>query len=737
MAQAPALEHRRGNLIKSITAIVAILLLSTVCSAQTPPATPAPDAALQQYLSKHPGLVEELGRLFEKWKKIQGPAARTQSRLLPLLPESTIAYAGLPNYGDALHQAVTIFHEELQESAVLREWWQSPEIAQAGPIAEMVLDKLHQLSLFMGDEIVASGAMDGKNPNLIIVAAIRKPGLRDFLNQTIGPFISKPDAAVRILDPKDLATAEASKKGQQFLVLVRPDFVVISLNLATLRKFSAALDHATGEFASTPFGKRLAHSYEDGVTAVEGVDIQTLLALFPPGTDQGKRTLQATGFGETKYLVWEHKKVEGQKLTLSELSFTGPRHGVASWLAAPAPIGGLDFISPKAVAALGLQLENPTQIFDELKQLALISDPKAFEPLEQKEKEWKLSLRDDVLSRLTGEVTLELDDFTQDSVGGKAMLRASDPVHLQQALAALLAAMHYTMEKSEDGGVAYFTFQIPSSKKSYEVSYAFADGYWIVGSSREKVREAVRDHRSGESLGKSKKLLTALPPGASSNASALFYQNQVPMWAVSLRQISPDLAKSLDQFGDQITPTVACAYGETSAIRGAGTSGLAQAGVMLIAAAVAIPNFLRARIAANEASAAGTVRVVNAAQVIYWTTYNSRGYAPDLATLGPDPHGTGAPSATHAMLIDDALGNPSCTVGKGCMKSGYRFMVTAECKQGPCQDYVVLATPVSTDTGLRSFCSTHDAVIRTRAGAPLTSPLTASECRSWPPLQQH
>jgi hypothetical protein len=735
MAQAPAPQHRRIQFIRYITAIVAIVVLSTACSAQAPPAKPAPDAALQQYLSKHPGLVEELGRLFEKWREIEGPAPRTQSSLLPLLPESTIAYAGLPNYGDVLHQAITIFHQELQESAVLREWWQSPEIAQAAPIAEMVLDKLYQLCLFMGDELVVAGAMEGKDPRLLILADIRKPGLKDFLKQTLGPMTGKPSSPVFIMDPNELATVVPPPSGQKFLVLVRPDFVVISVDLAALRNFSAALDRGARGFASTSFGKRLTHSYEGGVTAVEGVDIQTLLALFPPGTDQAKRTLQVTGFGETKYLVWEHKKVAGEKVSLSELSFTGPRHGVASWLAAPAPIGGLEFVSPKAVAALGLQLKNPTQIFDELRQLALISDPKAFAPLEQKEKEWKVSLKDDLLSRLTGEVTLELDDFTQDSVGGKAILRASDPAHLQQALAALLAAMHYTVEKSEDGGVADYTFQIPAAKRSYEVSYAFADGYWIVASSREKVREAVRDHHSGESLGKSKKFLAGLPPGASPNASAAFYENQVAMSAMSLRQVSPDLAKSLAQFGDQLTPTVAYAYGEPTAIRGASTSSIGAVSYVLIAAAIAIPNLLRARIAANEASAVGTVRTITSAQVTYAATYPDKGFATDLAKLGPHPLGPSAATSTHANLIDATLGNSKCTAGSWCEKSGYRFTIVAECLQRVCKDYAVVATPVTSNTGVRNFCSTSDGVVRHQGATPLTSPVTPSECRSWSPLQ--
>ena len=61
--------------------------------------------------------------------------------------------------------------------------------------------------------------------------------------------------------------------------------------------------------------------------------------------------MQRTGFGDVKYLVWEHKSVADQAVSQAELSFIGPRHGVASWLAVPALLGSLDFVSPKAMLA--------------------------------------------------------------------------------------------------------------------------------------------------------------------------------------------------------------------------------------------------------------------------------------------------------------------------------------------------------------------------------------------------
>src|SRR5262249_37581613 len=128
--------------------------------------------------------------------------------------------------------------------------------------------------------------------------------------------------------------------------------------------------------------------------------------------------------------------------------------------------------------------------------------------------------------------------------------------------------------------------------------------------------------------------------------------------------------------------------------------------LVLVGAAVAIPNLLRARTAANEATATATLRTINTAEISYSAIYPQRGFAPNLAALGSDPVAPRTRTANHAALIDATLGNPSCTASNWCEKSGYRFRVTAECPQRTCRDFIAVATPASTSTGTRQFCST-------------------------------
>ena len=185
-------------------------------------------------------------------------------------------------------------------------------------------------------------------------------------------------------------------------------------------------------------------------------------------------------------------------------------------------------------------------------------------------------------------------------------------------------------------------------------------------------------------------------------------------------------------------------------------AGMAMAGLImgyisiafsvLIIAAIMIPNVMRARISANEAAAASSVRTINVSQVTYTTQYPDKGYAPDLATLGPGPSTSCSQgTADHACLLDNKLGGSTCTAGAWCTKYDYKFSMSRE---GNCSaaagsqensgnecNYVVVATPVNTSTGRRNFCSTSDAVIRYRYGLPLSRPIDVEECSSWSPIR--
>src|ERR1700681_3596313 len=118
--------------------------------------------------------------------------------------------------------------------------------------------------------------------------------------------------------------------------------------------------------------------------------------------------------------------------------------------------------------------------------------------------------------------------------------------------------------------------------------------------------------------------------------------------------------------------------------------------IILIIAAIAIPNLLRSKMAANEASAVGSLRTINTSSVAFSTTYGN--YPHILKDLGPAT----APTSTAAALIDSALVTGS--------KSGYTFTYAAATTY---QQYSILASPITAGvTGQRYFYTDQSGVIR-------------------------
>jgi prepilin-type N-terminal cleavage/methylation domain-containing protein len=138
--------------------------------------------------------------------------------------------------------------------------------------------------------------------------------------------------------------------------------------------------------------------------------------------------------------------------------------------------------------------------------------------------------------------------------------------------------------------------------------------------------------------------------------------------------------------------------------------------IILIIAAIAIPNLLRSRIAANEASAVGSVRTINTAEVTYATAYPNVGFATGLTALtgtaATCATATGATSA-NGCLIDSVLGSGT--------KSGYIFTLGGGSGAVPNTTYTDVAFPVTQgQSGQRSFFSDQSGVIRYNQSASAT-----------------
>ena len=137
--------------------------------------------------------------------------------------------------------------------------------------------------------------------------------------------------------------------------------------------------------------------------------------------------------------------------------------------------------------------------------------------------------------------------------------------------------------------------------------------------------------------------------------------------------------------------------------------------IILIIAAIAIPNLLRARMAANESSAVSSIRTINTAEVTYNSTYPTVGFAQNLVNLGGALGAACVSDSSTACLIDAVLANNGNPAGSG--KSGYTYAAA-----GTATTYNATASSLTQNTtGVRAFCSIQDAVIRYQAVGPIAA----------------
>lgn len=121
--------------------------------------------------------------------------------------------------------------------------------------------------------------------------------------------------------------------------------------------------------------------------------------------------------------------------------------------------------------------------------------------------------------------------------------------------------------------------------------------------------------------------------------------------------------------------------------------------IILVIAAMSVPNLVKSRLSANEASAVSAMRTINTAQTTYSVSYPNIGYADNLAKLG-SPVGGNPVSPNAAGLLDWVLG----CAAQPCTKSGYKFAIINTVGV-PISGYETTGVPVNVGTtGIRGFC---------------------------------
>jgi hypothetical protein len=354
-----------------------------------------------------------------------------------------------------------------------------------------------------------------------------------------------------------------------------------------LNRINTQLNTGASGFSDSDFGRQIQAAYGRGAGFIVAANLHQMMRdnyRHDKARYAGNKGMnfQASGLADAQYLIAEHREINGVPENHLNLQFSGERRGVASWLAAPAPMGSLEYVSRNAGLVLAFVAKEPQSIVDDIMRMATRQDSSPQRWLEGGN-QLQINLRDDVATHLGGEAVMALDGPVLPTPSWKLIVEVHDPAELQASLLRMMQAISEQAQKNGKGGVAIQSTSVAGqpfytvrdlTSGSDTADYTFAGGYMILGSSRAVVMEALRTQSNGNSLARSASFKALLPKDENENYSAIGYQNLSPILQPLLSQLTGEEASMIQKLAADAHPTVLCAWGKDNRIEAAGNSRL-------------------------------------------------------------------------------------------------------------------------------------------------------------------
>ena len=530
-------------------------------------------------------LLAQFAALRQRVDHIPFPQPRYSSDLLPRTPAGAELYISIPNLGNFITEANAIFKDQLQRSPALQEWWGRGGDRKTAELDELV-GKIHDVSQYLGDEIVIVGVRQSDVTDFAIVADVQDGGaLSDVLTQKFASPSSY--GALTTLNEQALNALPAVRTKQAgAYALIRPHQAVFARNIATLKLMNAQLNAGASGFASGDFGKQIADAYARGAGIILAADLHQMIdekSSLAHVRGDSKYISEASGLEDVQYLIAEHRELDGTPENHLNLQFSGPRQGIASWLAAPAPIGSLDFISPNAAFAVAALSKDPKDIANDLIAMAEQDGGEKRDGWDDAEARLHISIRDDLAASLGGDFSVALDGPVLPTPAWKAIVEVRDSQRLEQALERLTQAIRSGANSKNASNIGIETSQVGEQTfyslhdlKSGRVlaQYTFANGYMVIAPTRAVALDALQTRASGNSLVRAQAFRALLPKDANENYSAVAYQNLGPVLTPLLSQFAGKSADAIRELAADSRPTAICAWGKDTRIEAASDSRL-------------------------------------------------------------------------------------------------------------------------------------------------------------------
>ncbi|MEA2563532.1 MAG: hypothetical protein QOH06_5036 [Acidobacteriota bacterium] len=508
--------------------------------------------------------------------QVERPGLRYSTKLLDLAPEGTMAFIALPNLAHSLSETHRILDEKVETNPTVRQWWnETLGTSEKQQKFREMIQKIGDLGRHLGDEIAiaipADTAGNDEDVPVIMAEVTNEAAFRATLEQEIAELKGKhggEDGIILVDDPAGLSGIQRDG----MYVWVGNGLFVASPNGAQIARIAAG---GSSAFTGTPFRARIAQEYQDGAGWLFAADI----AGFISKDETPDPEAEALGVRDLQHFIVNRQEVDGRADTRAALTFSQQRRGIASWLAAPAPMGALSFISPDATLASAFIVKQPASVLDDL----LAASPEMAAELEKVRQEHGFDIRNDLAAPLGGEVVFAVDGPLLPTPSWKLVAEVYDPARLQQTLEKMVQHVNdelrkegkpgMTMRQEEAGGRTFYSIQCQQPKVGFD--YTFEDGYLVASPTRALLERSLQQRESGVSLASHPKFRDLLGQDGQVNVSAFFYQNLQPVLDSAGKLIPQEMKKNGNQFQNLILgqgPTLIYAYAEEDRILFASTS---------------------------------------------------------------------------------------------------------------------------------------------------------------------
>ena len=539
--------------------------------------TPVPveeEISWSQEIELHIALLQQFSRMRGELRAaIEGPGLRYSSSLVGRVPADTVMYAAFPNLARTLTDAYDVFERRIGENPITSQWWAEMNIRsmEGDDVSiEDMIEYVRTMSNLIGDEVVlALNDVEGDS-NPLLLAEVTDAGTAiDLLRGALAATSDSPGLGVAA----SLGELQSYSGSNDPVVYIEGGLIAFSPSVDLV--IAAATNQNSG-FESTDFYSSLADAYADGASWLFAADIQTLVGEIDEAPEQ-------LGFNNLDNLVVDYKVLPSGTTTRAVMNFDDSRSGIASWIGDPAPMGGLEFVSPDAYGVVAGLTQDPTSIIGDIFEMAQTMDPEGWTELLNFQQEHGIDIQYDLAEPMGGEFVLAIDGPMLPTPAWKAIAEVYDSARLQNTIDRMVAEINRisaaeggpTLQVTGEsvGGLIYHTLSGVEGESGVEVAihYTYYGGYIIAGPTRALVGQAIEYNQTRYTLADAIAFNSLMPAGGSNDCSAILYQNMTPMLS-TVASFVPDgiiAEEQLTAIGETIAntpPTLACVIGEDDRI---------------------------------------------------------------------------------------------------------------------------------------------------------------------------